>query len=97
MTATGAPLRVGIIGTGGIANAHAEALSGRDDVELAVAVDLDPSRAEAFGAKWNIPRIAGDLQSAVDLQSAAERRTGPRGGLHATRQPHGPGRRGAGS
>lgn len=70
MTATGAPLRVGIIGTGGIANAHAEALSGRDNVELAVAVDLDPSRAEAFAAKWNIPRIAADLQSEADLRSA---------------------------
>lgn len=58
-------LRVGIIGTGGIAHAHADALSTQENVELAVAVDLDAGRSEEFAAKWAIQRTASDLRTAV--------------------------------
>jgi predicted dehydrogenase len=59
------PLRVGIIGTGGIAHAHAAALSTQENVELAVAVDLDPGRSEEFAAKWSMQRTAPDLRTAA--------------------------------
>lgn len=59
------PLHVGIIGTGGIANAHAEALSAQENVKLEVAVDLDPTRSEDFARKWNISRTAADLRTAA--------------------------------
>lgn len=58
-------LRVGIIGTGGIAHAHADALSTQENVELAVAVDLDAGRSEEFASKWAIQRTASDLCTAV--------------------------------
>ncbi|WP_461164562.1 Gfo/Idh/MocA family protein [Arthrobacter sp. R4-81] len=59
------PLRVGIIGTGGIAHAHADALSTQENVELAVAVDLDPGRSQEFAAKWSMQRTAPDLRTAA--------------------------------
>ncbi|MGR0161131.1 Gfo/Idh/MocA family protein [Paenarthrobacter nitroguajacolicus] len=59
-------IRVAFVGTGGIANAHAEALRQQPGVELAVAVDLDASRAEAFAAKWGITRTAASLAEAID-------------------------------
>ncbi|MCU1516723.1 MAG: oxidoreductase [Pseudarthrobacter sp.] len=62
----GTPLRVGFIGTGGIANAHAEALQQQPGVELAAAIDIDPSRAEAFAAKWGVTRTAANLAAAAD-------------------------------
>ncbi|ADB33344.1 oxidoreductase domain protein [Kribbella flavida DSM 17836] len=58
------PYRVAIVGTGGIASAHAEALSaaqgttGLARVELVAAVDVDLSRAEAFAKTWSMP-VAG--------------------------------------
>ncbi|MFF1252351.1 Gfo/Idh/MocA family protein [Pseudarthrobacter sp. NPDC058329] len=61
----GTALRVAIIGTGGIANVHAEALRQQPGVELAVAVDIDAARAEAFAATWGITRTAASLAEAV--------------------------------
>ena len=57
--------RAGIIGTGGIANAHAEALQ-RAGAELAVAVDVDAGRAAAFADKWGVPGTAPSLAVAAD-------------------------------
>jgi len=65
-TASGQPLRVAFIGTGGIANAHAEALRQQPGVELTAAIDIDASRSEAFAAKWGVTRTAANLAEAVD-------------------------------
>ena len=62
----GTPLRVAFIGTGGIANAHAEALRQQPGVELATAIDIDPSRAEAFATQWGVTRTAANLAEAAD-------------------------------
>jgi len=62
----GRPLRVAFIGTGGIANAHAEALKQQAGIELAVTIDIDSSRSEAFAAKWGFTRTAASLAEAVD-------------------------------
>ncbi|NQX29905.1 Gfo/Idh/MocA family oxidoreductase [Microbacteriaceae bacterium VKM Ac-2854] len=43
-----ARLRVALVGTGGVARLHAEALATRDDVELVAAIDSDAERAAAF-------------------------------------------------
>lgn len=54
--------RAAIVGTGGIATAHAAALTelaGR--IELIGAVDLDPARAAEFAEKWSIPRTFPDV------------------------------------
>ncbi|TWD81714.1 putative dehydrogenase [Kribbella amoyensis] len=48
-TSPGPPYGVAIVGTGGIANAHADALSTfAEQVRLVACADLDPDRAKAF-------------------------------------------------
>ena len=49
------PLRVGIIGTGGVAHLHAAALTGRDDTRIVAAIDTDAERARRFAAQYGIP------------------------------------------
>ncbi|WP_344214754.1 Gfo/Idh/MocA family oxidoreductase [Kribbella sancticallisti] len=62
-----------IVGTGGIAHAHAEALTslGSSRVQLVGAVDVDAGRAEEFAKKWEIPQaataLADVLADGVDL------------------------------
>jgi predicted dehydrogenase len=54
--------RAAIVGTGGIATAHAEALRAAGDrVELVAVVDLDVDRAAAFAREWRVPRVHPDL------------------------------------
>jgi predicted dehydrogenase len=49
-------LRAAIVGTGGIAGAHARALAAYpDEVELVAATDVDPARLEKFGGEWSVP------------------------------------------
>lgn len=54
-------IRIGIVGTGGMANAHADAFKSIPGVTLAACVDVVPGRAEAFAAKHGIKRAATDL------------------------------------
>jgi predicted dehydrogenase len=45
-----------IVGTGAIAGAHAEAIAALPDrTRLVGVVDVDPDRAAAFAAKWDVP------------------------------------------
>ena len=53
-TATG---RVGIIGTGGIGRAHAQAVAGLDGAALAAVADLNAEAAEAVGAEHDAPAL----------------------------------------
>lgn len=59
-------IRVAFVGTGGIANSHAEALQQQPGIELAVAIDLDATRAQEFADKWGVTRTAASLAAAVD-------------------------------
>lgn len=45
-------LRIGIIGTGGIANAHARAYKNFPDVEVVAGADIVPGKARAFLDKY---------------------------------------------
>ena len=47
-------VKIGIIGTGWIAESHAHALKQMADVEIVALADLIPGKAEAFGKKFNI-------------------------------------------
>jgi predicted dehydrogenase len=49
-------LRWGIIGTGGIANKFAEALTLLKDARIAAVGSRTQASAETFGDRWNIPR-----------------------------------------
>lgn len=68
------PFRVGIIGTGGIAHAHARALAAlADRAALVGVVDLDPDRAAAFADEYGVPRVfasADELFAAETLDLA---------------------------
>lgn len=57
--------RAGIIGTGGIAHAHAEALQAAG-AELVVAVDIDQDRAAAFAEKMGFAGTAASLAGAAE-------------------------------
>ena len=66
MSAPGRVFRVGIIGTGGIAHAHAQAireLSPR--VELVAVADVDPTRAADFAAAYGAEAIYADAATLV--------------------------------
>ncbi len=52
------PVRVAILGTGGMANRHAELYAQIPGVQLVAACDVDRPRVEAFAAKHGIPAAA---------------------------------------
>lgn len=54
-------MKVAILGTGGIADAHADAIAHIDGVELVAVADREPARAEAFAEKWGVPKVCGSL------------------------------------
>ncbi|WP_422935427.1 Gfo/Idh/MocA family protein [Sinomonas sp. P47F7] len=60
------PLHFAIIGTGGIANSHAKALSAQPGIVLAAAIDIDPGRSAAFAEKWGIAHTAATLAEALE-------------------------------
>ncbi|MBE6571890.1 MAG: Gfo/Idh/MocA family oxidoreductase [Ruminococcaceae bacterium] len=51
---TSKKVRIGIIGTGWIADSHAEVYVKQPDVEIVALADLIPGKAEAFKNKWNM-------------------------------------------
>lgn len=56
-------IRVGVVGTGGIADAVQMPALRRlaSDVEVVAAMDVDPERLAAFAAKWSVPDAYTDL------------------------------------
>ncbi|MEQ4207579.1 Gfo/Idh/MocA family oxidoreductase [Actinopolymorpha sp. B17G11] len=58
-------LRAAIVGTGGIARAHARALKAYpDQVDLVAATDVDATRLEKFAEEWSVP---GKYPSLADM------------------------------
>ena len=50
-------LKIGIIGTGWIAEAHIESYKNMPDVEIVAAADLIPGKAEAFMKKYGVEGV----------------------------------------
>ena len=50
-------LRIGFIGTGGIANAHMKAYLRRTDIEIVALCDIVPGKAEAFGKAYKLEGV----------------------------------------
>jgi predicted dehydrogenase len=64
------PREFAIVGTGGIANIHAQDIAKLDDrAQLVAAVDTDPERLSAFTEKWTVPRSYPDITSMLDAES----------------------------
>jgi predicted dehydrogenase len=53
--------RAAIVGTGAIANAHAEAIAAYPEAELVAVVDRDPAAAERFAERHGVPVVFDDL------------------------------------
>ena len=51
-------LRIGVIGTGGIAHSHIRAYVKRSDVEIVALCDIVPGKAEAFGKEFGLEGVA---------------------------------------
>ncbi|MER7896778.1 Gfo/Idh/MocA family oxidoreductase [Streptomyces sp. NPDC096046] len=63
------PYRVAIIGTGGIAHAHAEALSELSERARLVAVaDVDPTRVAEFADRFSVPHLFNDTQALLESE-----------------------------
>ena len=59
-------LRIGIIGTGGIANNHIKAYLALPDIEIVGAADIVPGKARAFLDQYELTN-AKDFESADEL------------------------------
>ncbi|HEX6197838.1 MAG TPA: Gfo/Idh/MocA family oxidoreductase [Jiangellaceae bacterium] len=56
-----------IVGTGGIADIHANDIAKLDGrAEIVAAVDTDPERLSAFTKKWSVPRSYADIATMLD-------------------------------
>jgi len=51
-------IKLGVIGTGGMANHHATQFSAMEDVRIAACCDVSKERREAFAEKWKVPAPA---------------------------------------
>ncbi len=56
-------IRIGIIGTGGMAHAHARSFQRIKGVRLAAACDLDPNRVQDYGKEFGITDLYTDLDA----------------------------------
>jgi len=59
-------LRVGIIGTGGMAGAHAENFLKQTGCRLSACLDIEASSAKAFAERFRIPHVAKDAQDLIE-------------------------------
>lgn len=55
-------LRIGIVGTGGMANVHAEAFAKMTGVKLAACCDVLPDRVAEFARKHKIPNVYTEMK-----------------------------------
>jgi predicted dehydrogenase len=59
-------LRIGLIGTGGMAAAHAENFAKHDKVRVAACLDIVPASAQTFAKRFAIPHIATDIEDLIE-------------------------------
>ena len=60
-------LRIGIIGTGGIANAHIKSYLNQPDVEIVAGADLIPGKAKAFFEAYGVTNVKCDYKSGEEM------------------------------
>lgn len=64
------PIRIGIVGTGGMAAAHARYFRAAGGVELASCYDIDPARCAAYAAAHGVGHVAASLDELIDAVEA---------------------------
>jgi predicted dehydrogenase len=63
-------IRIGIVGTGGMANYHAESFLKIKGVSLAACLDVVPGRAEAFAQKHGVEKAVDKMDDLLELVDA---------------------------
>ncbi len=61
-------VKIGVIGTGGMANHHATQYSAMKDVQIAACCDVSAEHREAFAAKWNVPHTYSDYHEMLEKE-----------------------------
>lgn len=61
------PVRVALIGTGGISGAHLDAYSKVNEAEVVAVCDIVPEKAEATAKKWNVKNWFTDYRKVLEL------------------------------
>ena len=64
---TSRKVRVGIVGTGGIANSHMKAYLNQPDVEIVAGADLAPGRAREFFESYGITDVKCDYKDGLEM------------------------------
>ena len=62
------PVKMGFIGTGGIAQAHLRAISDVDEIEVVAAADIVLENAQKTAQRWDIPHVYEDYREMVEAQ-----------------------------
>lgn len=57
------PVRIGLVGTGGIAAVHARSLADLDGARIAAVADIDEARSRAFAEEWGVERVDASLDA----------------------------------
>ena len=63
-------IRIGIVGTGGMAHAHARAYAEMRGVELTACHDVQPQRVREFARRYGFRHVAGSLEELLDRVDA---------------------------
>ncbi|WP_104127725.1 Gfo/Idh/MocA family protein [Cryobacterium sp. Y57] len=64
---TARPLRIALVGTGGIAAVHAEGIAQlHGAAHIVAATDIDPDRLQAFCAEWQVANSFASLEQLLD-------------------------------
>jgi predicted dehydrogenase len=61
-------VKIGIIGTGGMANHHASQYSTMADVQVVACCDVSSERSASFAAKWNVPHVYSDYREMLEKE-----------------------------
>jgi predicted dehydrogenase len=65
------PLRIALVGTGGIADVHARSVAQLNGAaQIVAATDIDPGRLEAFCTKWQVANGYASLERLLDATAA---------------------------
>jgi predicted dehydrogenase len=62
-------IRLGIVGTGGMANTHAENFAPMKGVRLSACCDIDPAKAREFAERWSIPKWYTDYRELIAAEA----------------------------
>ena len=81
-------IRIAIVGTGGMAQSHADAYSDMDDVRIVAGVDTDPDRLAAFQERYDVSEGFASVDELLSWgQFDAASNVTPDGAHHVTTMP----------